>query len=190
MSQGKELCAEENCTRNRHRSGGTLCAQHARKRVLGEWKLYFGDESLQVNWQRFLHDLGMGDFTTKTKCKKVSGTTLFRLPLQRAACNCQARLMVAIKQALQHVWININDFLEQIRMRDEAAMNLGDDAAREEALQQPIKVDFFPTQRALAEYTIKSGKVFPRRHITKESPLKLLLAEILYPGRRRGKKAV
>lgn len=35
------------------------------------WNNYIRDESLKENWQRFLHDLGLGDFKSKTQCKKV-----------------------------------------------------------------------------------------------------------------------
>lgn len=35
------------------------------------WERYIQDESLERNWQRFLHDLGLGDFESKTQCKKA-----------------------------------------------------------------------------------------------------------------------
>lgn len=35
------------------------------------WERYIQDESLEENWQRLLHDLDLGDFKSKTQCKKV-----------------------------------------------------------------------------------------------------------------------
>lgn len=35
------------------------------------WERYIQDESLEENWQRFLHDLDLGDFKSKTQCKNV-----------------------------------------------------------------------------------------------------------------------
>lgn len=68
-----------------------------------------------------------------------------------------------------------------IRQRNAVAMKLEDDAARNEALQQPVNVRFFETQKLLATYTKKTRKFFPRKDICKGSPLKLLLAEIVHP---------
>lgn len=54
------------------------------------------------------------------------------------------------------------------------------------ALTEPVQVHRFDSQKQLARYTIDTDKVFPRRFITDGSPLKLLLAEILYQRRRGG----
>lgn len=43
-----------------------------KKKVEKEWEHYMGDETLEDNWTRFLHDLGLGEFKSKTQCKKVS----------------------------------------------------------------------------------------------------------------------
>lgn len=45
--------------------------KNKKKKVEGEWARYMGDETLEENWTRFLHDLGLGDFKSKTQCKKV-----------------------------------------------------------------------------------------------------------------------
>ncbi|KAK7741091.1 hypothetical protein SLS63_000644 [Diaporthe eres] len=63
------------------------------------------------------------------------------------------------RKALKGVWVNIHDFL--------AAEN------------KPEDVRFFESERALAAYTRKSHKVFPRREITQGNPLRDLLAHIL-----------
>lgn len=49
-----------------------------KKKVEDEWAHYMGDETLEENWTRFLHDLGLGDFKSKTQCKKVG--CLFHTP--------------------------------------------------------------------------------------------------------------
>lgn len=84
-------------------------------------------------------------------------------------------------QRLQGVWINIVDFLAAVRARDTAAQKIADEDARAIALATPVEVNFFVSQRALARYTVANGKVFPRRMVDKESPLELLLAQILHP---------
>lgn len=50
--------------------GGLAKKSKAAKRFAA-WENYIRDESLAENWQRFLHDLGLGDFKSKTQCKKV-----------------------------------------------------------------------------------------------------------------------
>ncbi|KKY38413.1 hypothetical protein UCDDA912_g01731 [Diaporthe ampelina] len=67
------------------------------------------------------------------------------------------------RNALKGVWVNIHDFL--------AAENKPDD------------VVFFKSERALAAYTRRTRKLFPRHEVTRGSPLRDLLAHILY---RRG----
>lgn len=63
-------------------------------------------------------------------------------------------------QALKDVWINIHDFLA--------------------AKHKPGDVVFFLSERELATYTRKTRKFFPRRNISRGSPLRDLLAHILY----------
>lgn len=82
------------------------------------------------------------------------------------------------KQALKNIWINIVDFLAAVRARDTAAEAIQDEQAREAALAAPVQVRFFTSQAKLARYTVQTGKVFPRRHIAEDSPLKLLMAHI------------
>lgn len=69
-------------------------------------------------------------------------------------------------QALKGVWVNIHDFLR--------------------ADNKPEDVRFFESERALSAYTLTSRKMFPRNSITPGSPLRDLLAHILYP--RGGRK--
>lgn len=64
-----------------------------------------------------------------------------------------------MQQALKGVWVNIHDFL--------AAEN------------KPKDVRFFESERALAAYTRKTRKIFPRCEIKQGNPLRDLLAHIL-----------
>lgn len=63
-----------------------------------------------------------------------------------------------ILEALSHVWVNIRDFLDAVR-----------DGT------QPYR---HPSEKALAQYTIKTHKVYPKKMVTKGSPLRKLLAHI------------
>lgn len=63
-------------------------------------------------------------------------------------------------QALKDVWVNIHDFLD--------------------AKHKPDDVVFFSSERELATYTRKTRKFFPRGNISRGSPLRDLLAHILY----------
>ncbi|KAL1883198.1 hypothetical protein Daus18300_000256 [Diaporthe australafricana] len=65
------------------------------------------------------------------------------------------------RKALKGVWVNIHDFLH--------------------AENKPEDVRFFESERALSAYTLSTHKVFPRNEITPGSPLRDLLAHILYP---------
>ncbi|KAI0125991.1 hypothetical protein BJ170DRAFT_685235 [Xylariales sp. AK1849] len=67
------------------------------------------------------------------------------------------------------VWVNIRDFLD--------AIDLGS------------TIEHLPSQQALAEYTIASHKLYPRKAIPKGSPLLGLLAHIFCP-RIQGYKSV
>lgn len=78
------------------------------------------------------------------------------------------------------MWINIVDFLAAVRARDTAAQKIEDENDRATALATPVEVTFFVSQGALARYTLANNKVFPRRMVDKESPLKLLLAHIFH----------
>ncbi|KAB5536655.1 hypothetical protein GE09DRAFT_335098 [Coniochaeta sp. 2T2.1] len=71
------------------------------------------------------------------------------------------------KKAMKNVWINIHDFLEAEDKQD---------------------VPRFTDERTLSIYTRFSGRVYPRKEIRRDSPLKLLLANILYPRWRMGRK--
>lgn len=66
---------------------------------------------------------------------------------------------------MKNIWINIHDFL---RAEDKAA------------------VPRHASEAELSAYTLLSKKTFPRKRVEKDSPLKLLLARILYPGRWQG----
>jgi hypothetical protein len=68
---------------------------------------------------------------------------------------------------LKTVWVNIPDFLE--------------------AVKNGWPVYHFPSQQALAAYTKKARRFYPKRNIQKGSPLKQLLAHIFIgQGGRRG----
>ncbi|KAB5580817.1 hypothetical protein GE09DRAFT_1183047 [Coniochaeta sp. 2T2.1] len=71
------------------------------------------------------------------------------------------------KKAMKNVWINIHDFLEAEDKQD---------------------VPRFTDERTLSIYTRCSGKVYRRKEIRGDSPLKLLLANILYPRGWMGRK--
>ncbi|OIW34888.1 hypothetical protein CONLIGDRAFT_675840 [Coniochaeta ligniaria NRRL 30616] len=73
------------------------------------------------------------------------------------------------KKAMKSVWINIYDFL-----------------------QTPDKsqVTRFPSEAALSGYTLWTRKLYPRNRIEADSPLKLLLANILYPRWWMGRKKI
>lgn len=62
-------------------------------------------------------------------------------------------------QALIRVWVNIYDFLD--------------------AVDNGSRVQFFPNQHKLAQYTVNESKIFPKRFIEKGSPLAALRAKIL-----------
>lgn len=83
------------------------------------------------------------------------------------------------QQALRNKWVNIYDFLAAVEERDAAASMIADEGMRLEALTRPVEVTFFKSEGALARYTFATQKIFPRSKIDKESPLKLLLANIL-----------
>ena len=68
---------------------------------------------------------------------------------------------------MKNVWINIHDFL------------LADDKR---------EVRRFPTEAALSAYTLGSRRVYPKKRVERDSPLKLLLANILYPRWRKGNR--
>ncbi|KAI1088566.1 hypothetical protein F5B19DRAFT_496294 [Rostrohypoxylon terebratum] len=99
-------------------------------KVAAEWNEYFGAGDLSA-WQRLMADLGIpGTFTSKTQCKK----------------------------ALRNVWVNIVDFLHNVR--------------------EGRQTRHFKTQNELSNYTRDTGKIYPRRMVTQDSPLKGLLAFI------------
>ncbi|KAK7987728.1 hypothetical protein PG990_004578 [Apiospora arundinis] len=62
------------------------------------------------------------------------------------------------RNALKKVWVNIYDFLEAVR-----ADRL---------------VHRFATEALLSRYTQKTGKIFPKKHVKKSSPLASLMAHI------------
>ncbi|ROW18259.1 hypothetical protein VPNG_00135 [Cytospora leucostoma] len=73
-----------------------------------------------------------------------------------------------IRKALKGIWVNIHDFLYR-------------------AKNKPQDVEFFESERQLSDYTVRTKKIFPRKNISPGSPLRELLAHILYP--RGGKKS-
>ncbi|KAK7752464.1 hypothetical protein SLS62_005617 [Diatrype stigma] len=70
------------------------------------------------------------------------------------------------KALKRKVWVNITDFLAAVR-----------------AGNTPY-LERFPDEQALAEYTKRTRKVYPREMVEKGSPLKLLLALIFSPRYR------
>ncbi|KAI1145500.1 hypothetical protein F4825DRAFT_243214 [Nemania diffusa] len=64
------------------------------------------------------------------------------------------------RKALKTVWVNIPDFLH--------------------AIKNDKPVYHFPSQNALAVYTKKKRRFFPKKAIDKGSPLKQLLAHIFF----------
>ncbi|KAK7924821.1 hypothetical protein PG985_006875 [Apiospora marii] len=60
--------------------------------------------------------------------------------------------------ALKGVWINIYDFLD--------------------AVKAGTHVLKFKTEAELRRYTVKTGKVYPKKHVKKGSPLATLMAHI------------
>jgi hypothetical protein len=67
---------------------------------------------------------------------------------------------------MKNVWVNIWDFLQA---------------------RNKVEVHQFRSEATLAAYTVRTGRVYPRKKIEKDSPLKLLLAHILYPRWYTGK---
>jgi hypothetical protein len=63
-----------------------------------------------------------------------------------------------VLQALKGIWVNIYDFLD----------------AKAEGMQ----VRRFKSQRALAAYTVKSEKIYPKKKAKEGGPIKILLAHI------------
>ncbi|KAI1107502.1 hypothetical protein F4804DRAFT_161907 [Jackrogersella minutella] len=96
------------------------------------WRNYFGTGDLE-DWRRLMVDLGLsGTFTSKTQCRK----------------------------ALQHVWVNIVDFLEDVKEG-----------------RQPYR---FENEKALRKYTRKTKRFYPKSLMPKGSPLRSLFAKIVY----------
>ncbi|KAI0523759.1 hypothetical protein F5B22DRAFT_415555 [Xylaria bambusicola] len=69
------------------------------------------------------------------------------------------------RQALKTVWVNIPDFLHAVR--------------------NGYPVHHFPSQQELSAYTLKTRKFYPKNYISKNSPLRQLLAHI--HGGKRGR---
>ncbi|KAI5923247.1 hypothetical protein F4810DRAFT_710676 [Camillea tinctor] len=72
------------------------------------------------------------------------------------------------RKALQGVWVNIQDFLD--------------------ATESGEPVHRFESEAELSAYTMSCKKIFPKKDITKGSPLAKLLAHILYPHLESGGK--
>lgn len=85
------------------------------------------------------------------------------------------------EQALNNIWVNISDFLTAVKRRNTAAEGITDEDARAAALAAPVDIHFFDSQSELAVYSRANKKIYPRHQITKDSPLKLLLAKIVRP---------
>ncbi|KAI0203918.1 hypothetical protein F4808DRAFT_392666 [Astrocystis sublimbata] len=69
------------------------------------------------------------------------------------------------RKALKTVWVNIPDFLQCVR--------------------EGRPVHHFENQTQLAQYTVHNRRYFPRRNIDKKSPLKQLLAHIMFNQGRK-----
>ncbi|TVY58274.1 hypothetical protein LCER1_G004126 [Lachnellula cervina] len=67
-----------------------------------------------------------------------------------------------MEQALKGIWVNIYDFLDAVE-KDE----------------QPRR---FPSQNALARYTIENDKIYPKKAAKEEGPVRALLAHIFNRG--------
>ncbi|KAI0890030.1 uncharacterized protein GGS22DRAFT_7345 [Annulohypoxylon maeteangense] len=108
----------------------TKSKSKSHRKVVSQWDEYFGTGDLQA-WQQLMDDLGIpGTFRSKTQCRK----------------------------ALRNVWVNIVDFLHDVREG-----------------RQP---HLFESQAELGRYTRKHKKFYPKREIPKDSPLKSLLAMV------------
>lgn len=70
-----------------------------------------------------------------------------------------------IPQALKKVWVNIYDLIDAV-----------------EANQTPPTR--FPSQAALARYTIQTDRIYPRKKAKEGGPVRLLLANVFGGGRR------
>jgi hypothetical protein len=70
-------------------------------------------------------------------------------------------LIFPFSQAIRGVWVNIYDFL---------------DAMRDEGICGPDH--HFKSQRELSAYTLKTGKIFPKRKAKESGPVRDLLAHI------------
>jgi hypothetical protein len=143
----------------------------AKINIVEAWDDYFGEGTLD-DWARFCRDLGLeGDFSSKTKCKKVClHILLCPSPSPSLGYICTDCPGWSV-QAMKDVWINIWDFLRTPNKEE---------------------VTRFPSEAALSAYTMKKrSRTYPRNKIRKDSPLKLLMANILYPryGRRKKGKA-
>jgi hypothetical protein len=138
--------------------------QPGKPKIVERWNEYFGSGNLE-DWQRLMRDVGCyGEFKSKKACRKVS---LSRYNTAHVVAWARKHELTSFCQALGKVWVNIVDFL--------AAIEHGNAVCR------------FESQHQLSSYTLSSGKTYPRRMVTKGSPLRALLAHIFDPSIRERK---
>ncbi|KUI67850.1 hypothetical protein VM1G_02648 [Cytospora mali] len=129
------------------------------------WEQYFGtDDKNFAKWQQLGRDLGLPEETLTSK--------------------------KTIRKALRGTWVNIHDFVYHAKNKPDDALrgtwvNIHDFVYH--AKNKPDDVQFFESERQLSEYTLRTKKIFPRSHISHDSPLCDLLAQILNP--RQGSKS-
>ncbi|KAF3012408.1 hypothetical protein E8E14_010517 [Neopestalotiopsis sp. 37M] len=68
----------------------------------------------------------------------------------------------SITQCRKNVWVNIRDFLDAVKRHE--------------------KPHRFTSQHELAQYTLNTRKIYPKKNIPKGSPLRRLLANIRQPS--------
>jgi hypothetical protein len=123
-----------------------------RKNIVAEFQRYFGNANDLGNWQRLCQDVGIEeDIPSITKCKQVF-----------LASSCERQCTEAFcVQALKGVWVNIYDLIDAVRTD-----------------RTPPRR--FPSQKALAEYTISHQKVYPKKKAKEGGPVRALLAHIFH----------
>lgn len=128
---------------------------------------YFGHLSNLANWQRLCLDLSLNDdLSSIRKFKKVP----FPLPslTSHLTPTNENETDLRFEQALQKVWVNIWDFLDQV--------------------QGGRKARIFETRSQLAKYMKKQGKFCPKGMVKVYPPLKALLVHMNW-DRMRGKSS-
>jgi hypothetical protein len=130
------------------------------RNIAQEFENYFGNETNLANWQNLCEDVGIkDDLNSIRKCKLV------RRPLSLNNSKGDEYLgtlliILPCLQALNGVWVNIHDLLD--------------------AVNNNSKPRIFKTERALAAYTMSTGKIYPKKEAKKGGPVRALLAHIFH----------